>query len=133
MRWLLGLLLVSALCIAGTTFFANIAHGTPVNLTEHSWIYSSGFITDQRIYQTESGYHGQKAVTGTRGSGVVSRTIDAQVSEAMEMALMTCISMNGASINLGRILSHLLKAILKMPCALRITRSDQSTQRATQT
>ncbi|NMC09651.1 MAG: hypothetical protein GYA39_01525 [Methanothrix sp.] len=79
MRWLLGLLLVSALCIAGTTFFAFTAHGTPVNLTEHSWIYSSGFMTDQRIYQTESGYHGQKAVTGTRGSGVVSRTIDAQV------------------------------------------------------
>jgi hypothetical protein len=32
-----------------------------------------------RIYQTESGYNGQKLVTGTRGTGTVSRTINTQV------------------------------------------------------
>jgi len=79
MRKLAGLLLALALYAAGTFLFINTAIGTPVNLTEHSWIYNSGYISDQRIYQTEKGYHGQKAVTGTSGSGTVSRTISAQV------------------------------------------------------
>ncbi|NTV77316.1 MAG: hypothetical protein HGA68_04865, partial [Methanothrix sp.] len=49
------------------------------NFIEHSWIYSQGTINDMRIYQTAEGYDGQKLVTGTRGTGTVSRTIDAQV------------------------------------------------------
>jgi hypothetical protein len=32
-----------------------------------------------RIYQTVAGFEGQKLVTGTRGTGTVSRSIDAQV------------------------------------------------------
>jgi len=49
------------------------------NLTEHSWIYNQGTINEMRIYQSESGYNGQKLVVGTRGTGTVSRTIDASV------------------------------------------------------
>jgi len=49
------------------------------NFIEHSWIYSQGTINDMRIYQTAAGYNGQKLVTGTRGTGTVSRSIDAQV------------------------------------------------------
>ncbi len=56
-----------------------MAGGVPQNLTEHSWIYSQGYIDDTRIYQTEAGFHGQKLVTGTRGTGTVSRSIYAQV------------------------------------------------------
>jgi hypothetical protein len=39
---------------------------------------------DMRIYQTEAGFNGQKLVTGTRGTGTVSRTIDAQVYGGFE-------------------------------------------------
>jgi hypothetical protein len=57
------------------------AQGTTAqqNFTEHSWIYNQGYMDDMRIYQTDAGFHGQKVVTGTRGSGTVSRTIAAQV------------------------------------------------------
>jgi len=80
MKWLPGLLIISALCvIAITTTLVPTAKGTPQNLTEHSWIYNQGYMDDMRIYQTESGFHGQKLVTGTRGTGTVSRTIDAEV------------------------------------------------------
>jgi len=51
----------------------------PQNLTEHSWIYFQGYMDDTRIYQTEPGFAGQKLVSGTRGSGTVSRTQFAQV------------------------------------------------------
>lgn len=55
--------------IAGTDVFIPVAEGkTPQNLTEHSWIYNQGTIDDMRIYQSEAGYHGQKLVTGTRGT-----------------------------------------------------------------
>ncbi len=80
MRWLLGMLMISALCIIAITItLVPTAQGTPQNLTEHSWIYNQGYMDDMRIYQTESGFHGQKLVTGTRGTGTVSRTIDAEV------------------------------------------------------
>ncbi len=49
------------------------------NVTEHSWMYFQGYMDDMRIYQTAEGYEGQKLVTGTRGSGTISRTIGAQV------------------------------------------------------
>jgi hypothetical protein len=78
MNWWQGLFW--ALCIISSTgVILPSAMGVPQNLTEHSWIYSSGYSTDMRIYQTESGYAGQKLVTGTSGTGTVSRTIDAQV------------------------------------------------------
>jgi hypothetical protein len=54
------------------------------NLTEHSWTYNQGYMDDMRIYQTAAGFHGQKLVTGTRGSGTVSRTIDARVYGGFE-------------------------------------------------
>jgi hypothetical protein len=51
----------------------------PQNLTEHSWTYFQGYMDDTKIYQTETGYNGQKLVSGTRGTGTVSRTQSAQV------------------------------------------------------
>ena len=79
MRWLLGLVMISALCIASANLFVSTAGAVPQNLTEHSWIYNQGYMDDSRIYQTQYGYAGQKLVTGTRGTGTVSRTIDASV------------------------------------------------------
>jgi hypothetical protein len=78
---LLGLLTISIL------FFISYADATLQNLTEHSWIYNQGYMDDMRIYQTDSGFKGQKLVTGTRGSGTVSRTIDAQVYGGYETGL----------------------------------------------
>ena len=49
------------------------------SLTEYSWMYFTGYTDDMRIYQTDGGFSGQKLVTGTRGSGTISRTINAQV------------------------------------------------------
>jgi hypothetical protein len=51
----------------------------PQNLTEHSWMYFQGYMDDTKIYQTEPGYAGQKVVSGTRGSGTVSRTQSAAI------------------------------------------------------
>ncbi|MEI8003477.1 MAG: hypothetical protein WCG94_04010, partial [Methanothrix sp.] len=75
--------------IAGTSMLAPAAYGasqnlTGQNLTEHSWIYSQGTMDDMRIYQTVAGFEGQKLVTGTRGTGTVSRSIDAQVYGGFE-------------------------------------------------
>ncbi len=78
MRGLLILLLMSAISIA-TIEASTAATSAPQNITEHSWIYTQGYMDDMRIYQTEPGFHGQKLVTGTRGSGTVSRTIHAGV------------------------------------------------------
>jgi len=72
----LGFLMASALAAAGAF---NPAAAVPQNLTEHSWIYSQGIMNDMRIYQSEAGYNGQKMVTGTSGTGTVSRTINVQV------------------------------------------------------
>lgn len=49
------------------------------NLTEHSWMYFQGYMDETKIYQTDSGFAGQKLVVGTRGSGTVSRTHTAEV------------------------------------------------------
>ena len=73
----LGLLII--FFIAGTSMLSPAAGIVPQNLTEHSWIYSQGTMDDMRIYQTAAGFEGQKLVTGTRGTGTVSRSIDAQV------------------------------------------------------
>ncbi len=78
MRWLLILLLtfaIYAFTIASSTALVS----APQNITEHSWIYNQGYMNDERIYQTEPGFAGQKLVSGTQGSGTVSRTISAGV------------------------------------------------------
>ncbi|MFB3765868.1 MAG: hypothetical protein ACE14P_11575 [Methanotrichaceae archaeon] len=77
MRWLLILLLMFAICATNANSASLVS--SPQNVTEHSWIYSQGYIDDMRIYQTEAGFYGQKLVTGTTGSGTVSRTIHSQV------------------------------------------------------
>ena len=79
MKWLPGLVLIAALCIASVGLLVPTVGAVPQNLTEHSWIYNQGYMDDSRIYQTQYGYAGQKLVTGTRGTGTVSRTIDASV------------------------------------------------------
>jgi len=79
MKWLLALLLVFVTCNIMSTATAANNVDTGVNLTEHSWIYNQGYIDDMRIYQNEKGYAGQKLVTGTRGTGTVSRSIYASV------------------------------------------------------
>ncbi len=83
---ILAVLLIFALhIIANTTMAASSAQKTATqNLTEHSWTYNQGYMDDMRIYQTDAGFHGQKLVTGTRGSGTVSRTIDAHVYGGFE-------------------------------------------------
>ncbi len=70
--------------IAGTTMAATSQKTATQNLTEHTWTYNQGYMDDMRIYQTDAGFHGQKLVTGTRGSGTVSRTIDARVYGGFE-------------------------------------------------
>jgi len=82
MRWWprslkLGLMII--FIITGTSILVPAVNGVEQNLTEHSWIYNQGTTDDMRIYQTEAGFHGQKMVTGTRGTGTVSRSINAQV------------------------------------------------------
>lgn len=79
MKWLPGLVLIASLCIASVGLLVPTVGAVPQNLTEHSWIYNQGYMDDSRIYQTQYGYAGQKLVTGTRGTGTVSRTIDASV------------------------------------------------------
>ena len=75
MRLLLSLvLLFSVMCFA-----PGMTSAVPQNLTEHSWMYFQGYMDDTKIYQTETGYAGQKLVSGTRGTGTVSRTQSAQI------------------------------------------------------
>jgi len=42
-------------------------------ITEHSYIYLSGYIDDMKVYQNNWGYRGQKLVVGTRGNGTIAR------------------------------------------------------------
>lgn len=49
------------------------------NMTEHSWIFINGYMDESRIYQTQKGFHGAKAVLTTSGSGIGTRTIDSWV------------------------------------------------------
>ena len=76
-RWF-TLLLIFAYIVPFSTFAYN-DHYDPYGLTEYSWMYFTGYSNDMRIYQTDEGYSGQKLVTGTRGNGTISRTINAQV------------------------------------------------------
>jgi hypothetical protein len=78
-QWLALSVLLTALFSFAPQSLVITAEAVPQNFTEHSWIYNNGYMDDMRIYQTEKGFHGQKLVTGTRGSGIVSRSIDAQV------------------------------------------------------
>ncbi|MDD4447106.1 MAG: hypothetical protein PHN61_05455 [Methanothrix sp.] len=78
----LGILILFV--IASTNFLGVDAVKVPQNLTEHSWIYSQGTTDEMRIYQSEAGFHGQKLVVGTRGTGTVSRTINTQVYGGFE-------------------------------------------------
>lgn len=80
----LALLLVFAINSIMNTTTAATQRTATQNLTEHTWTYNQGYMDDMRIYQTDAGFHGQKLVTGTRGSGTVSRTIDARVYGGFE-------------------------------------------------
>jgi hypothetical protein len=82
-RMLVLLLIFAIYFISGTTMAASQNTATQ-NLTEHTWTYNQGYMDDMRIYQTDAGFKGQKLVTGTRGSGTVSRTIDARVYGGFE-------------------------------------------------
>lgn len=73
MKWLFTLALFALLAFCFLCY--PIMDGTVkgATLTQHSYIFLNGYMDDTKIYQTEKGYHGQKLVTGTRGSGTVSR------------------------------------------------------------
>jgi len=51
------------------------------NVSEHSFIHLSGYMDEMKIYQTDKGFKGQKLVVGTQGSGMVSRTQTAYVTD----------------------------------------------------
>jgi hypothetical protein len=63
-----------ALAVLITIFFSVPNVVVAENITEHSFVHLSGYMEDQKIYQTESGFAGSKLVVGTRGSGTMSRT-----------------------------------------------------------
>ncbi len=84
MRRPLVLALLIVFALYSTMNSATAATTATQNLTEHSWTYNQGYMDDMRIYQTAAGFHGQKLVTGTKGSGTVSRTIDAHVYGGFE-------------------------------------------------
>jgi len=73
------LLLILAMLFSAMSLAPDMAVSVPQNLTEHSWIYFQGNMQDTKIYQTETGYAGQKLVSGTQGTGTVSRTQSAQI------------------------------------------------------
>jgi len=68
---------VLALMLASPTGLA--AWSIAGNVTEHSYIYLSGYIDEMKIYQTDKGIAGQKLVVGTEGSGIVARRQTAYV------------------------------------------------------
>jgi hypothetical protein len=49
------------------------------DVTEHSYVHLSGYIDEMKVYQTDRGFHGQKLVVGTRGSGMIDRRQTAYV------------------------------------------------------
>ncbi len=74
------LLLILAMLFSAMSLAPDMAAvSVPQNLTEHSWMYFQGNMQDTKIYQTETGYAGQKLVSGTQGTGTVSRTQSAQI------------------------------------------------------
>ncbi|NYT01737.1 MAG: hypothetical protein GKC10_03125 [Methanosarcinales archaeon] len=50
-----------------------LAAASNQTITQHSFVLLNGYMDDTKIYQTDSGFAGQKMVVGTRGSGFVSR------------------------------------------------------------
>jgi hypothetical protein len=77
-RVLLPLIVLSAMLTSPTGLAAWSIAG---NVTDHSYLYLSGYIDDMKIYQTDSGIAGQKLVVGTEGSGTVARRQTAYVDE----------------------------------------------------
>jgi len=75
-RVLLPLVVLSVMLVSPTGLAAWSIAG---NVTEHSYIYLSGYIDEMKIYQTDKGIEGQKLVVGTEGSGTVSRRQTAYV------------------------------------------------------
>ncbi|HNR58319.1 MAG TPA: hypothetical protein PLJ69_07540 [Methanothrix sp.] len=49
------------------------------DVTDHSYVHLSGYIDEMKIYQTDRGFHGQKLVVGTKGSGMIDRRQTAYV------------------------------------------------------
>jgi hypothetical protein len=86
MRCVLTFLLVFLLCLF-TTIGSSFDEDDRIaqNATERSRIFVAGYMDDSRVYQTQKGYHGQKAVMGTSGSGIATRTIDSQVYKDSNM------------------------------------------------
>jgi hypothetical protein len=79
MRWLLAVLLVFAVCLI-TAVIGSVAKDTIAqNASEHSRVFIIGYMDDSRVIQTQKGFSGSKMVTGTRGSGTATRTIDSWV------------------------------------------------------
>ncbi len=80
LRWL-PVLLVFAACVISTNIMMDSAAKDTIaqNFTEHTWIFNNGYMEDSRILQTQTGFAGSKIVLGARGSGISTRTIDAQV------------------------------------------------------
>ncbi len=77
-RVLLPLIVLSAMLTSPTGLAAWSIAG---NVTDHSYLYLSGYIDEMKIYQTDSGIAGQKLVVGTEGSGTVARRQTAYVDE----------------------------------------------------
>jgi len=75
-RVLLPLIVLSVMLTSPTGVAAWTIAG---NVTEHSYLYLSGYIDEMKIYQTDKGIAGQKVVVGTQGSGTVSRRQTADI------------------------------------------------------
>ncbi len=69
------ILLMALLCPASANFTRT------GNVSEHSFIHLSGYMDEMKIYQTNTGFSGQKLVVGTQGSGMVTRTQTAYVTD----------------------------------------------------
>jgi hypothetical protein len=71
--------LIFALFITANTVDAAAKDTLAQNYTEHSWVFVNGYMEESRMLQTQTGFHGQKMVLGTSGSGIATRTIDSEV------------------------------------------------------
>ena len=71
--------LIFAACITANTVDAAAKDTLAQNYTEHSWVFVNGYMEESRMLQTQTGFHGQKMVLGTSGSGIATRTIDSEV------------------------------------------------------
>jgi len=81
MKGMLLIMLLSAACIAACLGDATATGSLAQNFTEHSWVFVNGYMEESRILQTQAGFGGQKMVLGASGSGMGTRTIDAEVYE----------------------------------------------------